>query len=133
MEGSYIRKGFTLIETIISVSILIYISPLFLIIIDNMINYNHQITERQNFIGIIQLRRSLSLGVNHSINQNEICMIYNDENMCFEQFESNLIANPGTQYFLVKVHDVSFEMIGNWLVINYLSESKEYSIKLIQI
>lgn len=133
MEGSYIRKGFTLIETIISVSILVYISPLFLMIIDNMSHYDYQITERQNFIGIIQLRRSLSLGVNHSINQNEVCMIYNDENMCFEQFENNLIAYPGTQYFLVKVHDVNFEMIDNWLVINYLSESKEYSIKLIQI
>jgi len=98
-----------------------------------MMNFSVQTTERQNFIGIIQLRRSLSLGIKHDINHDEVCMVYNDENMCFEQFESNLIAYPGTQYFLVKVDNVSFEIIEDWLVINYISELKEYSIKLIKI
>lgn len=98
-----------------------------------MSEFSVQITERQNFIGIIQLRRSLSLGVKHKISYDEVCMIYNDEEMCFEQFETNLIAYPGTQYFLVQVEDINFELIDDWLVINYISLLKEYSIKLIKI
>ncbi len=98
-----------------------------------MMNFSTQTTERQNFIGIIQLRRSLSLGVKHNISHDNICMIYNDEEMCFEQFESNLVAYPGTQYFLVMVDDISFEQIDDWLVINYVSKLKEYSIRLIKI
>lgn len=98
-----------------------------------MSEFSVQITERQNFIGIIQLRRSLSLGVKHKISNDEVCMIYNDEEMCFEQFETNLIAYPGTQYFLVQVEDINFELIDDWLVINYISLLKEYSIKLIKI
>lgn len=98
-----------------------------------MMNFSNQFTDRQNLIGIIQLRRSLSLGVKHNISNDEVCMIYNDEDMCFEQFESNLVAYPGTQYFLVKVDDVKFEFIDEWLVINYISELKEYSFKLIKL
>lgn len=122
-----------MIETIISVSILIYISPLFFNIIDSMSGFSTFITERQNFIGIIQLRRILSLGVKHKISSDEVCMIYNDQDMCFEQYEMNLIAYPGTQYFLVKIDEINFELIDEWLVINYVSELKEYSIKLIKI
>jgi len=98
-----------------------------------MMNFSNQITERQNLIGIIQLRRSLSLGVKHNISNDKVCMIYNDEDMCFEQFESNLVAYPGTQYFLVMIDDVRFEFIDEWLVINYISELKEYSFKLIKL
>jgi hypothetical protein len=106
---------------------------MFFYIIENMTKISYNITERQNFIGLIQLRRSLSLGIKHTISNDEVCMIYNDENMCFEQFESNLIAYPGTQYFLVMIDEVDFEVIDDWLVLNYVSELKEYSVKLIKI
>lgn len=128
-----IKKGYTLLEVIISVLILTFISPFFIVTIEKMINFPSNNTERQNFIGIIQLRRSLSLGVKHIVNPDQICMIYNDESMCFEQYETNLIAYPGTQYFLVKVIDIIFFEEEGWIMIEYESESKSYVFKLVKL
>ena len=128
-----IKKGYTLIEVIISVTILSFISPLFIFVIKQMVNFSSNNTQRQNFIGIIQLRRSLSLGVKHIIESDQICMTYNDDLMCFEQYESNLIAYPGTQYFLVKVNDINFFKEDEWIMLEFESESKNYVVKLIKL
>ena len=128
-----IKKGYTLIEVIISITILAFISPLFIFVIKQMVNFSSNITQRQNFIGIIQLRRSLSLGVKHIIESDQICMTYNDDLMCFEQYESNLIAYPGTQYFLVKVDDINFFNDEGWIMLEFESESKNYVVKLIKL
>lgn len=128
-----IKKGYTLIEVIISVTILSFISPLFIFVIKQMVNFSSNNTQRQNFIGIIQLRRSLSLGVKHIIESDQICMTYNDDLMCFEQYESNLIAYPGTQYFLVKVNDINFFNDEGWIMLEFESESKNYVVKLIKL
>lgn len=128
-----IKKGYTLIEVIISITILSFISPLFVFVIKEMVNFSSNNTQRQNFIGIIQLRRSLSLGVKHIIESDQICMTYNDDLMCFEQYESNLIAYPGTQYFLVKVDDINFFNDEGWIMLEFESESKNYVVKLIKL
>lgn len=128
-----IKKGYTLIEVIISITILSFISPLFVFVIKEMVNFSSNNTQRQNFIGIIQLRRSLSLGVKHIIESDQICMTYNDDLMCFEQYESNLIAYPGTQYFLVKVNDINFFNDEGWIMLEFESESKNYVVKLIKL
>lgn len=128
-----IKKGYTLIEVIISITILAFISPLFIFVIKQMVNFSSNNTQRQNFIGIIQLRRSLSLGVKHIIESDQICMTYNDDLMCFEQYESNLIAYPGTQYFLVKVNDINFFNDEGWIMLEFESESKNYVVKLIKL
>lgn len=128
-----IKKGYTLIEVIISITILSFISPLFIFVIKQMVNFSSNNTQRQNFIGIIQLRRSLSLGVKHIIESDQICMTYNDDLMCFEQYESNLIAYPGTQYFLVKVNDINFFKDDEWIMLEFESESKNYVVKLIKL
>lgn len=128
-----IKKGYTLIEVIISITILSFISPLFIFVIKQMVNFSSNNTQRQNFIGIIQLRRSLSLGVKHIIESDQICMTYNDDLMCFEQYESNLIAYPGTQYFLVKVNDINFFKEDEWIMLEFESESKNYVVKLIKL
>jgi|GEM_PF-1232813 len=133
MEVSFIKKGYTFTEVIISITILTFISPFFIDIINKMISFPEYLTERQNFMGIIQLRRSLSLGIEHDINDFQVCMVYKDEMMCFEQYESNLIAHPGTQYFLVKVDDIVFSIIDDWLMIDYISNLKNYSYKLIKL
>ena len=132
-KGMSIKTGFTLIEVLIVFILLIYISPLFLKVLEYMQNYPNQSTQRQNFIGLLQLRRSLSLGVNHIIEDDSICMTYKDDLMCFEEYENNLIAFPGTQYFLVNVSDITFEVKDDWLTIYYFSLNKDYFVKLIKI
>ncbi len=98
-----------------------------------MQNYPSDYIERQNFLGIIQLRRSLSLGVNIKVESAHVCMTYNDDEMCFEEYDSNLIAFPGTQYFMIDVSDIEFEVKDNWLVLRYFFKNEEFSIELIKI
>ena len=60
-------------------------------------------------------------------------MIYNDTNMCFEEYDSNLIATPGTQYFLISVSNILFEIKDEWLVINFDHNNQIYQVKLVRI
>jgi len=109
------------------------ISPIFFTILKFIIDYPIDFSERQNNIGIIQLRRSLSLGTDHIINFDSVCMIFKSEEMCFEQYETNLVAFPGTQYFLVNIDSVMFEFVEEWLIISYYSNNMEYSKKLVKL
>lgn len=127
------RNGFTLIEVLIASSILFAISPIFLTIFRFIQNYPIDFSIRQNNIGIIQLRRSLSLGINHIIDLDSVCMIFKGEEMCFEQYETSLVAYPGTQYFLINIESLMFECIEEWIVISYISNNIEYTIKLVKI
>lgn len=108
------------------------ITPLFLNTVKSLVNYPNDFTIRQNNIGILQLRRSLSLGVNHRIEPYEICMNFKDDEMCFEQYETNLIATPGTQYFLVNIDNMTFKLMDGWIYIEYDSLNKEFIYKLIK-
>lgn len=95
--------------------------------------YPIDFSERQNNLGIIQLRRSLSLGIDHIIEDDSICMVYKGESMCFEQDETSLIAYPGTQFFLVNIDSLKFEVIDGWINIEYSARNKEYYYQLIEI
>jgi hypothetical protein len=127
------RKGFTLIEVIIATSIIFFISPIFFTVFKFVQNYPKDLSIRQNNIGLIQLRRSLSLGIKHIVNSDSVCMVFKDEEMCFEQHETSLIAYPGTQYFLVDIDSLMFEFIDEWIVISYYSNNIEYITKLVKI
>ena len=92
--------------------------------------YAHNVF-RQNQIGILQLRRYLSLGLEHSIEEDKVCMLFKDEDFCFYQYDLNLIGTPGTQYFLVGVDDVLFTVEDKWLMIEFDSLKKRYQYRLI--
>ncbi len=116
----------------ISTLILFLITPIFLNTYKFLVNYPNNFTARQNNIGILQLRRSLSLGRNHVVENDSICMNFKDDEMCFELNESNLIATPGTQYFLINIDDLNFELNEGWLYINFQSLNRNYEYRLIR-
>ena len=98
-----------------------------------MQRYPIDFTERQNNLGIIQLRRSISLGNNFIVEDDSLCMSFKGETMCFEQNNTSLIAYPGTQFFLVNIDSLKFEIIDTWLSIEYNSLNNNYRFKLIQL
>lgn len=108
------------------------LTPIFISTYNFLINYPNNFTIRQNNIGIIQLRRSLSLGRDHIIENNSICMNFKDEEMCFELNDSNLIASPGTQYFLINIDDLNFDLRDGWLYIFFQSQNRLFEYKLIK-
>lgn len=109
------------------------ISPLFFRVLNFIQGYPTNFTERQNNLGIIQLRRSLSLGINHIVEFDSICMNFKGDSMCFEQDETNLIAYPGTQYFLVNINSLNFETSNGWITIFFESMNRYYKYNLIKI
>lgn len=60
-------------------------------------------------------------------------MNFKGDSMCFEQDETNLIAYPGTQYFLVNIDSLNFETLDGWISIVFESMNKQYRYKLIRI
>lgn len=121
-----------MIEILISSLILFLITPIFLSTFGFLVNYPNNFTVRQNNIGLIQLRRSLSLGRDHIIESDSICMNFNDDEMCFELNDSNLIATPGTQFFLINIDELNFEINEGWLYIIFHSLNRKYEYKLIR-
>lgn len=120
-----------MIETLISSLILFLITPIFFSVVETIINYPNNFTIRQNNIGILQLRRSLSLGRNHVVEEDTICMNFKDDEMCFELNETNLIATPGTQFYLVNIEDLYYEINEEWIYIHFQSTNRNFTYKLI--
>ena len=75
--------------------------------------------------------RYLSLGINHEINDDRICMNYKDEDFCFYQNENSLIGTPGTQFFLVDVQNVVFYVEEKWLMISFESSNRAHQYQLL--
>jgi len=108
------------------------LTPIFFITVKSIINYPNSFTVRQNNIGILQLRRSLSLGIDHVVDEDSICMNFKDDEMCFELNETNLIAFPGSQFYLVNIDDLYYELDEEWIYIHFQSLNKNYTYKLIR-
>ena len=125
------QNGYTMIELLISLSLSLLLFSVLFKLIHHQLKYPDHNVFRQNQIGILQLRRYLSLGLEHSVEEDKICMIYKDEEFCFYQYDSSLIGIPGTQYFLVSVDDVLFSIEDKWLMIEFNSLEKKYKYRLI--
>jgi len=97
------QNGFTMIELMLCLALSALLSPIVVKLLQFQIKFPDQNTIRQNQLGILQLRRYLSLGINHEINDDRICMNFKDEDFCFYQHENSLIGSPGTQFFLLDV------------------------------
>lgn len=118
------QNGYTLIELLICLSLSVLLSPIVIKLLQYQLRFPNQNVVRQNQLGILQLRRYLSLGINHEIDDDRVCMNYQDEEFCFYQYESNLIGTPGTQFFLIEVEDISFHVEDHWLILVYKSSNR---------
>lgn len=118
------QNGFTLIEMLISLSLVVLLCPIVIKLIQFQVNFPDRNTLRQNQIGILQLRRYLSLGIEHEINDDRVCMVYRDEDFCFYLNESSLIVTPGTQFFLIGLESVRFFVQDHWLMVEYRSMNR---------
>lgn len=125
------QNGYTMIELMISLSLSLLLFSILLKIVHLQIKYPDHNVFRQNQIGILQLRRYLSLGLEHVIEEDKVCMLFKDENFCFYQNENNLIGTPGTQFYLIDVDEVKFAIEDEWLMITFNSLVTSYRYRLL--
>jgi len=103
-----LRKGYTLIELLIALMFFTYIVSQLLIIQSYLMNYDYKIEERQNRIGLVMLRRYFSLGNQHVISQNQIEMLYKNEQFLIEIQDNGIILSPGFVEFILDFETASF-------------------------
>lgn len=127
------RKGFTLIETCISLGLSILILNLVLTVFSLLARFPDTSTLRQNFIGTIQLRQILSLGRDFKLDGDGLCMDYQAEQTCFHEANGMLIQSPGTQAYLIGIQDSEFTLIDKLISLSYTLDETEYQITLIEV
>lgn len=103
-------KGFTLIELLIALLFFPMILNFSIVILANFTETDMTTYQRQNVIGILQLRQFLALSENIEIIENKLCMLYNSNTCCFYEQSDRLIKTPGTEIYLINVSSISFTM-----------------------
>jgi len=101
-------KGFTLIELLIALLFFPIILSFLTIILAIVAKSDISNYQRQNLIGILQMRQFLALSENIEINENKLCMLYNNSTSCFYEQTERLIKTPGTEIYLIHVSSITF-------------------------
>lgn len=125
------QNGFTMIELMLCLALSALLSPIAIKLLQFQVKFPDQNALRQNQLGILQLRRYLSLGIDHEIDDDRICMNFKDEDFCFYQHENSLIGVPGTQFFLVDVQNIAFYIEDKWLMISFESTNRDHQYQIL--
>ena len=120
------RKAYTLIEVSLSLMILNLVVLLWVYLFNALSHFEANIDQRENRIGLIQLRRMLALGKEINIEFDELCMNFRDEETCFYEVNHRLIQTPGTQIYLINVENVMFEEKDEVYILSYTLNDLEF-------
>lgn len=113
------QSGYTLIETLLGLVLSIFILTYFLDVIQVLSNYPNRLVERQNQIGLTQLRQTISLGKDHHLEGEALCMNYQAETTCFEFNNGYLYQYPGTQVYLINLTSIRFILDSKLIKLEY--------------
>jgi hypothetical protein len=125
------RRGSTLIEALLAMLLVSMSLPLMVMLLNVLKNYSNEALMRQNRLGVIQLRRVLSLGHSHVVKDDELCMNYRAESTCFYLHEDKLMQTPGTQFYLIGLSSLSFYREEGWIILGILLNDTELSYGLL--
>lgn len=127
------RKGFTLIETCLSLGFSLLILNLVLAVFALLGRFPDTSIPRQNFIGTIQLRQILSLGRDFTLDADGLCMDFHAEQTCFYETNGMLIQTPGTQAYLIGIQDAEFRMENQLISLTYSINDTDYQVVMIEV
>lgn len=125
------RRGTTLAEALLALVLMSVSLPILVMVLNTLKNYESDAVMRQNRLGILQLRRVVSLGHSHDVKQDELCMNYRTEATCFHLHDDKLLQTPGTQFYLIGLNHLSFYKQAGWIVLNIQLNDVEYSYGLL--
>jgi len=95
------KKAYTLIETLLVIMMLPFLLSLTYSLLRLLTKYEYEFTERQNFIGIIQVRKRIALGSEISLKDQRLQLTF--QNQIIEIFcsEDKLIEFDGYMEYLI--------------------------------
>ncbi len=127
------KKGFILTRTLIAFIIVILMISISLSSFRLIKFYKYEDQDIQDEIACIQLTRILSIASNIEINNDEVSFISNNKTWNIKNINGNLVLQPGTQFILIDIENVSFQKESAVLYISYKRGDKEYRRALINV
>jgi hypothetical protein len=121
-------KAYTLIETLLVILLLPMVLTLTYTFLRVLYRYDYALTERQNFIGILQLRKRIGVGSDIVIKGDSLMMTYNNQNIELLCQNNQLIEVEGYMEYLIEIEDCEWKINDNFLSIGYTYKENTYEI-----
>ncbi|NTW95060.1 MAG: prepilin-type N-terminal cleavage/methylation domain-containing protein [Erysipelotrichaceae bacterium] len=122
------RKAYTLIETMLVILLLPIVLALTYTFLRVLHRYDYGLTERQNFLGILQLRKRIAVGSDIVIKGDSLTMTYNNQNIELLCQNERLIEVEGYMEYLLEIDDCEWKTSDNYLSLSYTFKENTYDI-----
>ena len=113
------RKAYTLIESLIVLSVLPLLFSLVFNIVSLIIRYDYGFIARQNVIGVIQLRARVALGSEIVLKEGKLSMTYQNQPVHLYCDEDKLIEYDGYMEYLIGLDQCQWEIDSGLIYLNY--------------
>lgn len=113
------RKAYTLIESLIVISVLPLLFSLIFSILSLIIRYDYGFITRQNVIGIIQLRARVALGSEIVLKEGKLIMTYQNQPVHLYCDDDKLIEYDGYMEYLIGLDQCQWEITSGLVYLNY--------------
>lgn len=113
------RSGLTLIEVVIGLMVLALLQPMLLTALSIVSKTDFQWVQRQNQVGILQLRRKVAQGVDMTLTAQELSLVINDQRIRLTCTGDTLIQNPGSMLFLLDLTSCEWRKRGQYITLHF--------------
>ena len=122
------KQAYTLIETLLVVLMLPILYSLSFSIFKILYKYDYDLTSRQNFIGILQLRKKVALGSDLELKGDSLIMTLNNQSIELYCQSDRLNQIDGYMEYLIDIQECSWKKEAKRLYITYTFREQFYEI-----
>ncbi len=126
----YSKKAYTLIETLVVIMMLPLIVSMIFSLFRILLNYDYDFTQRQNFIGIIQVRKRIALGSDISLKDLRLHLTYRNQQIEIFCDEDKLIEYDGYMEYLIELDQCELIITKGMIMLNYESNNEKQEVFL---
>lgn len=116
-------SGTTLIEVMLALLILLMIHPILIDALSLIARNQYAWDLRQNQIGILQLRRKISTGVNLILTENALSFDFDNQHISMICTQNGLFQQPGNMPYLIGLQSCAWMKRGRYAVILFSMEN----------
>lgn len=122
------RSGMTLLEVVMALMVLVLLQPILITAITISSKTDFQWTQRQNQLGILQLRRKIALGVKMKISPTMLQLTINDQRISLECHEGMILQQPGAMPYLFGLSSCAWSRRDDLVVLSFSEEGISHEI-----
>jgi competence protein ComGF len=120
------QKAYTLIEALLIILVLPLILTLTFALVKLLYRFDYKLDERQNFIGILQLRKRVAIGSDISIKGDALSMTYNNRNVELICQNDRLNEVEGYMEYLINIEECEWKTNDAIIYISYIYKGNNY-------